>query len=135
LSRKVDEILEGLATYVSYLGILVSSVLIVLAVRNLMWSKRFEAGECPFQVKDPRKILLGFKKVRFVGVLLVSSLVMLITGIVFLAYSLISPTSDVLLEALSIPLFLFSLSIFFFATYRYFKGFLKYAEELSSSSG
>jgi hypothetical protein len=60
---------------------------------------------------------------------------MLITGIVFLAYSLISPTSDVLLEALSIPLFLFSLSIFFFATYRYFKGFLKYAEELASSSG
>lgn len=100
-----------------------------------MWSKRFEAGECPFPVKNPEKMLLGFKKVHFVGVLLAISLVMLITGIVYLSYSLIFPTLDLLYEVLSIPFFLFTLSIALFATYRYFIGFLSYVEKLAGSGG
>ncbi len=91
-------------------------ILIALAVRNLMWSKRFEAGECPFEMKDPGKLLQGFKKVRFVSVLLVSSLVMLFAGIVFLAYRLIFPTSNLLFEVLSVPFFLFSLHLLFHHT-------------------
>ncbi|MCK5292496.1 MAG: hypothetical protein KAR39_10840 [Thermoplasmata archaeon] len=133
LVEEDNGILEGLTTYVAYLSLIVGLVLLVLSVRNFRWSKRFEAGECPFPVKDPEKMLLGFKKVPFVGSLLLCSLVMLMTGIILLASRLTFPTSDLLFEALSVPFVMFSLSIFFFATYRYFIGFLFYVERLASS--
>lgn len=125
--------LEGLTTLDYYWYLIGGLVLIVLSIRNFMWSRRFQAGECPFPVKDPKKMLVGFKKLHLVGVLLASSLVMLMTGIILLASRLIFPTSDLLFEALSIPFFLFSLSSFFFATYRYFTGFLLHVERLASS--
>jgi hypothetical protein len=95
-----------------------------------MWGRRYESGHCPFPVKNPRKVLRGFKDFPFLRLFLFCSFGVLAIGVFLLARLLIIQPSDLLHEILLTPFPVLCLSICLFATHRYFVGFLSYVERL-----
>ncbi len=114
-----------------YISLICGFVFIILSVRNLIWSKRFASGKFPFKVENPKRVLLGFKKLHIVGFTRACGILFVLIGVSYLVYILACKQSDILFKSILVTFPTLSFAFFIYAFDRYIGGYLLHVEKLA----